>query len=102
MSTTTNKTVEKVIKISDLKPAKYNPRKISDEDFKKLVVSIEENGVLENIVVNKDMTIISGHQRIKACNELEIKKVKAIILNVNKDEERALNIALNKIRRFCD
>ena len=45
------------IKITDLKPAEYNPRRISDEDYQKLKNSISTFGLVDPIIVNlKNMT----------------------------------------------
>lgn len=85
------------IEISKLKPAKYNPRKISEEELKKLVKSINEYGFVEPIVVNKDMTVIGGHQRLKALEYLEEKTAPCTLVDLTKTQEKALNIALNKI-----
>ncbi len=41
----------------------------------KLKKGIQEFGIVQPIVVNKDMTIIGGHQRVAACKELDIKTV---------------------------
>ena len=52
------------INIESLVPADYNPRKISDEDYKNLKQSIKEFGVVDPIIINlQDNTIIGGHQR---------------------------------------
>lgn len=56
----------KNIKIKDLKKAEYNPRTMSDEEIEKLKNSIKEFGLVEPVVVNKDLTIIGGHQRVEA------------------------------------
>lgn len=53
-------------KVKDLKPAKYNPRKITDWQFEKLGYSMEEFGDLSGVVMNiRTDRIIGGHQRIK-------------------------------------
>ena len=67
------------IKISDLKPAPYNPRKISDDELLKLENSIKEFGFNVPVVIDKDNVIIAGHTRIKASNELGIKDIPCII-----------------------
>lgn len=52
------------IKITDLKPARYNPRKISNEDYNKLSNSINEYGLVDPIIITySTKTIIGGHQR---------------------------------------
>ena len=56
----------KKISITDLKPAGYNPRKITDEQLKRLKKSLQEFGDLSGIVFNcRTGNLIGGHQRIK-------------------------------------
>jgi len=85
------------IKISKLKLAEYNPRKISEKDLASLKRSLEKFGFIQPVVINKDFTVISGHQRIKAWKELGHDDVPTIQLSVSKNEEKALNLAMNKI-----
>lgn len=87
----------KTLKITQLKKAKYNPRKITKKELDKLKAGIEKYGVVQSIVVNKDYTIIGGHQRIEACRLLNIKEVPCTILDLKEDDEKELNLALNKI-----
>ena len=87
----------KNVEVKKLKLATYNPRRITERELKKLVTSIEENGFIQPIVVNKDLTIIGGHQRIKAAKQLNIDTVPAIVLDVDKQKEKELNLVLNKI-----
>lgn len=52
--------------IKDLKPAPYNPRKITDKQLSMLRKSMAEFGDLSGIVVNvKTGNVVGGHQRIK-------------------------------------
>lgn len=90
------------IAIKELKPAKYNPRKITKKEIEKLKMSIQEYGLVQNVVINKDNTIIGGHQRIQACAELGIMEVQAVRLDLSEEKEKALNIALNKISGSFD
>ncbi len=85
------------LKIEELIAADYNPRKISKLELEKLTASIRTHGFVEPIVVNFDNTIIGGHQRVKAAIPLGMDEVPAIRINVPKDQERALNVALNRI-----
>lgn len=88
------------IKIEELKPADYNPRKDlkpEDEEYQKIKRSITEFGCVEPIIVNSDMTVIGGHQRLKVLKELGYEEVECVILDLDKNKEKALNIALNKI-----
>lgn len=85
----------RMIAISDLQPAEYNPREITSEALEGLKASIKKHGITENIIVNKDLTIISGHQRVKACYELGILEVPCRVLDLSKEDEKILNIAMN-------
>ena len=84
------------IEINKLKPATYNPRQISTKQYKDLKESINKFGLVDPIIVNKCFTIIGGHQRYKICKDLEYKDIGCIILDLNKEQERELNIRLNK------
>lgn len=64
------------VKIKDIKPAEYNPRKLSDDAFKTLQESIDKLGFILPIILNKDNnTIVAGHQRTKSCLALGIDEV---------------------------
>ncbi len=96
-------------RLSDLKPASYNPRKISDKALKGLAYSIEEFGDISGITYNKRTgNLVSGHQRVKALMEkfgdLEIKgdaiitpagefKIRVVDWDIGK--EKAANVAAN-------
>ena len=54
------------MKVKDLKPAPYNPRKITDKQLSMLEKSMKEFGDLSGVVYNiKTGRIVGGHQRIK-------------------------------------
>lgn len=58
-----------------LKPALYNPRYISSQSLERLKSSISNIGIVKPILVNsKNLTIVAGHQRLKAILELGIEK----------------------------
>jgi len=82
--------------IKDLKPATYNPRQISTKQYKDLKKSIEKFSLVDPIIINKDMTVIGGHQRLKICKELKHIEIDCVVLDLSKEEERELNIRLNK------
>lgn len=55
------------VKFTDIKPADYNPRRISDSAFAELKGSLKTLGFILPIIVNREnMTIVAGHQRAKA------------------------------------
>ena len=78
-------------------PSAYNPREISKEEFEKLKNSIKEFGFVENAVINKKNEIIGGHMRVRAAIELRIKEVPCIRVDLPRNREKILNLALNKI-----
>ena len=84
------------IKASKLKPATYNPRQISTKQFKDLSKSIATFGLVDPIIVNKDYTVIGGHQRLKVLNEMQTDTIPCVVLNLSKEKERELNVRLNK------
>jgi ParB-like chromosome segregation protein Spo0J len=86
----------KKIEINKLKPAFYNPRQISTKQYKDLKQSIEKFTLCDPIIINKDMTVIGGHQRLKICKELRYTEIDCVVLDLSKEEERELNIRLNK------
>ena len=92
----------KKIPINKLKPATYNPRQISTKQYNDLKESIETFGLVDPIIVNNDMTIIGGHQRYKIWKEkakqssVEDITIPCVVLNLNKEQERELNVRLNK------
>ena len=87
-------------KISDLRPAEYNPRKHlrpGDDEYEKLKKSIETFGYVDPIIINADGTVIGGHQRLFVLQDLGYHEADVAVVNLNKQDEKALNIALNKI-----
>jgi DNA modification methylase len=84
------------MKLSELRPAGYNPRTISDTALAGLEKSIERFGLVQPIVWNqKTKTVVGGHQRIKALENQGETEADVVIVSLPKKEERALNVALN-------
>jgi ParB-like chromosome segregation protein Spo0J len=86
-------------KLSELNPATYNPRQDlqpGDPEYEKIKRSIEEFGYVDPIIVNKDGTIIGGHQRYKILLKAGYKTAEVSVVDLDKNREKALNIALNK------
>lgn len=95
----------KVLPVGVLKPAAYNPRKKlkpGDKEYEKIKNSIVEFGFADPLVVNADMTIIGGHQRLTVAMELGYTEVPCAVVDIDKTREKALNIALNKITGAWD
>jgi DNA modification methylase len=93
------------ISISKLNRATYNPRKKltpSDPEYMSLRRSIEEFGLVDPLIVNQDMTLIGGHQRLTVLKALGFKDADCVVLDLDKNAEKALNVALNKIAGSWD
>lgn len=85
-------------KISEVKLNPNNPRLIKDDKFKKLVQSIKdfpEMLSIRPIVVNKDMIILGGNMRFRACKEAGIKEIPVIVTDLPEDKQREFLIKDN-------
>ena len=89
-----------MVSVDELNGATYNPRKITPYQLRSLKKSIEKYGILEPLIVNKTTgnTVVGGHQRLRIAKELGIKEVPVQFIEMSDpDEEKSLNLALNKV-----
>lgn len=89
------------VKIDELKPADYNPRKWSDKAIADLKESMKRFGLIDPVIANsapKRMNVvIGGHFRLKIARDLGYKKIPVIYINIpDIEKEKELNIRLNK------
>jgi DNA modification methylase len=95
-----NMQIEK-IKIDKLNPAPYNPRKDlkpGDPEYEKLKNSILTFGYVEPVLWNKRTGhIIGGHQRYKVLVEMGKSEIDCVVVDMDEENEKALNVALNKV-----
>ena len=86
---------------ADLLPAEYNPRKdlqSGDAEYEKLKRSLEQFGYVEPVIWNKTTgRVVGGHQRLKVLMDLGYTDVDCVVVELTEENEKALNIALNKI-----
>ena len=89
------------LKTKNLIPADYNPRKdlkAGDPEYDKLKQSIQEFGYVEPIIWNKTTgRVVGGHQRLKVLLDMGVTEVDCVVIEMDEDKEKALNVALNKI-----
>ena len=93
----------RVIWRSEITPAPYNPRTISDEARKALKKNIKENGIIGGMVWNEQTgNLVSGHQKLNIADEVnkyEAGKndyeIKVEVINVDLKKEKELNIFFN-------
>lgn len=87
-------------KISDLKPAEYNPRKIGTRERMELTKSLKNFDMVVPIVVNvnpkRNNIIVGGHQRVVVAKDLGHKEMPCVEVNLPLDKEKELNLRLNK------
>ena len=84
------------VRLSELKPAPYNPREIVPEALAGLRQSLEKFGLVDLLVVNKrNMRIVSGHQRYKILQEEGVDVVTCIMVDMDEISEMAMNVTLN-------
>lgn len=87
-------------KPDDLIMAEYNPRQLTKEQHAQLKDSIQRFGLVDPLIVNKnkerDNILVGGHQRLRIAKELGIKKVPCVEVDLSLDQEKELNIRLNK------
>ena len=80
--------------------AEYNPRQLTKEQHAQLKDSIQRFGLVDPLIVNKnkdrDNILVGGHQRLRIAKELGIKKVPCVEVDLSLDQEKELNIRLNK------
>ncbi len=91
---------EKVgLKISEIRPNPYQPRKIFDEEaLKDLSASIKERGVFQPILVRKSLKgyeLIAGERRLKASKMAGLKDIPAIILDFDDTDMMEVSLLEN-------
>lgn len=94
------------ISVEKLNPAAYNPRKDlkpGDKEYEKLKRSIEEFGYVEPVIWNqKTGNVVGGHQRLKVLLDLGQTEIDCVVVDLDPQREKALNLALNKIQGEWD
>jgi DNA modification methylase len=91
------------VAVDGLKIDENNPREMSKHDFDSLKRAIQELGFVQPLVVRKkNNKIISGHQRLKALQEMGRKTVPVIFVDLNENKARLLGLALNRISGTWD
>jgi len=87
------------VDIRQIRPNPENPRVIKDNKFQKLVKSITELPQmleLRPIVVNKDMIVLGGNMRLKACEAAGLTEVPVVFAdNLTPEQEREFIIKDN-------
>ena len=89
-----------LVNINSLNPAEYNPRQISNKQYEDLKASMEKFGCVDPIIINinpERLNVVIGcHQRLRILRELGAEKVPTVSVNLSEEDERELNVRLNK------
>ena len=93
----------KIFKLDEINPAEYNPRKDlkpGDAQYEAIKHSIDTYGFVEPLVVNVrggKNVLVGGHQRYKILKARGEQETEAVVVDLDEQQEKALNLALNKI-----
>jgi len=101
MSQNENPLKIQTVKINELNPAPYNPRKWSEDAIAQLTESIQRFGLVDPILVNgaagRKNIVIGGHFRLKVAKELGYGEVPVVYIDIpDEAKEQELNLRLNK------
>lgn len=82
--------------VSDLRPAGYNPRTISDAALAGLGESMQRWGLVQPVIWNETTgNVVGGHQRLKVLEAEGVEEIEVVVVALPDAEEKALNVALN-------
>ncbi|MFC0588297.1 site-specific DNA-methyltransferase [Novosphingobium aquiterrae] len=84
--------------IESLKPAPGRARKTTPEQLERVVTSIQQFGMVVEILIDKEDRIVAGHILWEACRLLGAEKIACkIVDHLDENELKALSLALNRI-----
>jgi len=90
--------MEKLTKVSEIKPYPANAKKHTKKQIEMVANSIKRFGFVQPIVIDKNNEVVIGHCRLEASKMLGITEVPTIMVdNLTNEEVRALRIADNKL-----
>ncbi len=84
------------VKLADLKPSPYNPRKITDKHLAGLKMSLKRFGYVEPIVWNRTTgNVVGGHQRLNVLLAEKVEEAQVLVVELSEEDELAANLSLN-------
>ncbi|GAI71994.1 unnamed protein product, partial [marine sediment metagenome] len=91
----------KDVPIKELNPSEYNPRALTEKEYKDLKESLKRFDFVEPIVVNsaenRKNIVIGGHQRLLVAKEMGYETIPVNYVKITKlKKEQELNLRLNK------
>lgn len=95
-----------MMQLDEMNPSPYNPRKTlkpGEQKYEALKESISRFDLVEPIIFNqKTGNIVGGHQRYNVLRDMGITSTLAVVVDLDEDKEKLLNVALNKIEGDWD
>jgi len=89
-------------KVGDIKSDGLNPNVMDVQKFDALKKNIEKYGFIVPIITNKKLVIADGEHRLKAAEDLGMKEVPVLRLDVEEVDRRMLRQVLNKLKGVHD
>lgn len=99
--TAKNKNMKTVL-VSSLNSHPRNQEFFDDmygEEWESFKAHIAAHGIRSAITIGKDGTITSGHQRVRACKELGITEIPALIIDYASDDEMLLDLISTNLKQ---
>jgi len=89
----------KRVKLADLIEFDHNPRILTEKQYHLLMGSLKKFGLSEKPVINQDMTIISGHQRLRTLADLGFTEVDVMYPDklLTPEQAKEKNIQMNSV-----
>jgi hypothetical protein len=87
-----------IYKIEDLKPFSDNPRNIDEYKFeatKQSILDFPDMMGVRYVIINKNKEILCGNMRYRACIDLGMKTIPAMMIDISQDKEKELIIKDN-------
>ncbi|WP_405889522.1 ParB N-terminal domain-containing protein [Streptomyces sp. NBC_00133] len=99
MSSAPTTTFHEAYPLDQLRPADYNPRRLSEQAFVRLQASLRRHGVVKPVILNADGTLVAGHQRTKGLKAIGLTHTPAVMLGtkVRLQDEIQFNLLHNRV-----
>ncbi len=94
-----------LLAIESIHPSPYQARTVFDaQEIAGLALSIQQNGLLQPISVRRDPTasgyeLIAGERRLRACKQVRMAKIPAIVFEFEDEETASLSLLENLQRQ---
>ena len=87
------------MKMTEMKGTELHPHPMNEllfddiegEKWEEFLTSVQIHGIMTPLVITTDGTVVSGHQRIRACHALHIETVPCRVLPASMDEDAVLH-----------